>query len=54
MRPFHCAALLCVIAAVVLAVAGLGGAAGFTLVLGTVIEIIGAMATGKQGNDTPH
>lgn len=52
MKTFHWIALGCVAAAVALAVAGLEGAAGFTLLLGTVVEIVGAMLTGKQGNDT--
>ena len=52
MKPFHCVAVLSVIAAVALFVAGFSGAAGFALIFGTVVEIIGAMITGKQGNDT--
>jgi hypothetical protein len=52
MPPFQWVAIFCVIAAVALAVAGLDGAAGFALLLGTAIEIVGAMFTGKRGNDT--
>ncbi|HTH10723.1 MAG TPA: hypothetical protein VMA55_14245 [Acidovorax sp.] len=52
MTPFRWIAIFCVIAAVALAVAGLGGAAGLILLLGTAIEIVGAMFTGKRGNDT--
>ena len=43
MKPFHCVAVLSVIAAVALFVAGFSGAAGFALMFGTVVEIIGAM-----------
>lgn len=52
MKPFHWIAVFCVIAAVALGVAGLDGAAGLPLMLGTAVEIIGAMLTGKQGNDS--
>jgi hypothetical protein len=52
MKPFYGVAILCVIAAVALSVAGASGAAGFVLMLGAGVEIIGAMVTGKQGNDT--
>ena len=51
-RPFYYVVFACVVAAVALAIAGHSGAAGFALMLGTGIEIIGAMVTGKQGNDT--
>ena len=51
MKTFHWIALGCVAAAGALATAGLDGAAGVTLLLGTGVEIIGAMLTGKQGND---
>lgn len=52
MRPFYYVVFACVAAAVALAIAGHSGAAGFALMLGTGIEIVGAMVTGKQGNDT--
>lgn len=52
MKPFHYVAILSVVTALALFVAGFSGAAGFALVLGTAVEIIGAMITGKQGNDT--
>ncbi|GDY38650.1 hypothetical protein ACINB_45420 [Acidovorax sp. NB1] len=52
MKPFHYVAILSVVAALALFVAGFSGAAGFALVLGTAVEIVGAMITGKQGNDT--
>ncbi len=52
MKPFHYVAILSVVTALALFVAGFSGAAGFALVLGTAVEIVGAMITGKQGNDT--
>lgn len=52
MKPSQWVAVFCVIAAVALAFAGLSGAASFALLLGTGVEIIAAMVTGKQGNET--
>ena len=52
MKPLHWFAIACVIAAAALAVAGLTSAAGLTLLLGSAVEVIGAMLTGKQGNET--
>ena len=51
-EAFSLRGVLSVITAVALFVAGFSGAAGFALMFGTVVEIIGAMITGKQGNDT--
>jgi len=52
MKPFHYVAVACAIASWALFMINAAEIAGITLVLGTVVEIIGSMITGKQGNDT--
>ena len=52
MRPFHYAAILCVLAAAALAVAGYSAVAGWARVLGAGEELMGAVFTGKQENGT--
>ena len=52
MKPFHVVSIGSVIASVALFVAGFKGMAGFALVLSTVVELVGSVVTGKQGNDT--
>ena len=52
MKPFHVVSIGSVIASVALLVAGFEGMAGFALVISTVVELVGSVVTGKQGNDT--
>jgi hypothetical protein len=53
MKAFHRhVSMGCVAAAAVLLLAGHATVAGLVWLLGTVIELVGAAATGKQGNDT--
>lgn len=52
MKPFHYVAVACAIASVVLFMINAAEMAGIALALGTVVEILGSMITGKQGNDT--
>ena len=52
MKPFHYVAAASAIASVALFMMNAAETAGIALVLGTVVEILGSMITGKQGNDT--
>ena len=52
MKPCHVVSIGSVIASVALFVAGFEGMAGFALVFSTVVELVGSVVTGKQGNDT--
>ena len=52
MKPFHVVSIGSVIASVALLVAGFEGMAGFAFVFSTVVELVGSVVTGKQGNDT--
>lgn len=52
MNLAHIFSIACVIVSVALFLAGHAGLAGFICVLATVVELLGAAITGKQGNET--